>query len=201
MPEPPCFSTGHMWWDEESLHSSILDSTHARDSIGTLQNRHSIGRTTMNKSTGSTKRFGVIRSGCHFFRFKFRGWKSRKRTKPKLVLVSEKCTDDTKSPLLNPNAIHERRSLNILTIDEDWIYDDEQEKMMQTLSTRDAASSSSSPLSLSPGSTPLIRVLSPSFARHPRQWNDCDIGAFASFVKKAASPSNDQLLLSNSSLS
>lgn len=208
VPESPCISENHLQWDEESLHSSILDSTNSRDSLGTLEDRHSIVTTTMKNST-RMKRSGVI-SGCDFFPCKFRGWKGRRRTKPKLVLVSEQHTDDTKSPLLNPNAIHERRSLNMLNIEEDRSCDEQQENTVHQILTREnqsvsttidldppATASSSS----SPATAPLIRVISPSFARHPRQWNFRDLVAFTSCVKKVTSPSNYQLQVSKSSSS
>ena len=122
---------------------------------------------------------------------KARAWKFERRIKPKSV--SEKA-EDTLSPLLNPNAIHKRRSLQI---DEDWIYEEE-ESNLQT-SNRNIECDPTRRVhwdtltsTLSPNKTtltePLIRVLSPSFAKHTREfpigWESHDLDSIQLGQKK-----------------
>ena len=113
---------------------------------------------------------------------KARAWKFERRIKPKSVPEQ---AEDTLSPLLNPNAIHKRRSLQI---DEDWVYKEE-ESNLQTSSRNIECDPTRSvhwdtlTSTLSPNKTtltePLIRVLSPSFAKHTRElpigWESHDL--------------------------
>ena len=116
IPAMPCISENGSRLDEESQHSSILDSTHIRNSPGILSTLHDLA---------------VTKGTCNFFPSKLRGWKSRRRTN------HQPATDDNRSPLLNPNAIHERQSLNMLDIEEDWTDDwsdnDDQENKIQKM--------------------------------------------------------------------
>ena len=95
--------------DDESLHSSIQDSSHVRDCSGIV----------LIEDTNT-----IEVAGCDCFPGKFRGWKSKLRIKN---LASD---DTTRSPLLNPNAIHERRSLDLVNIEEGWSNDEQDENKM-----------------------------------------------------------------------
>jgi len=95
--------------DDESLHSSIQDSTHVRDCSGMVL--------IEDPDT-------IEDAGCDCFPGKFRGWKSKLR-------IKKPASDDTtRSPLLNPNAIHERRSLDLVNIEEGWSNDEQDENKM-----------------------------------------------------------------------
>ena len=115
VPEMPYISPNDSRFDEESMHSSIVDSSHIRESSGIPE----------------VLEFAV-KSSCDFVPSKPRGWKSKRRTK-----AQPSSGDDSQSPLLNPNAIHDRQSLNMENVEEKWIKDlsdnDEQENKMHKM--------------------------------------------------------------------
>lgn len=87
--------------EDESCHSSILDSMHRSDSIRGLD---------YTKQTGTET---VVDSVL----YRLTGRRQTKSHVP--VLQCENTDDDSSSPLLNPNAIHERHSLNIFYVEEE----------------------------------------------------------------------------------
>ena len=161
IPESPCVSEKHAQWDEESLHSFILDSPNICDSLETFHDDH---RTMMNK------------------------------TKPNLVSDD---TDEYTSPLLNPNAIHNRRSLIILNIEEILNNDEQENKAFKLNRKKQYASTTIDlvpPATLSSTlnmlvTTPLVHILSPCFARHQRRVKVGALGAGTSGDEKETSSS------------
>ena len=158
--------------DEESCHSSILDSTHFSDDNARGLDIHTL---TSISNPASTKRSS--RSDCDVSPSKLRGWKVRRRTKS-FLLPSEN-TDDSTNPLLNPNATHERRSLDMLTIDEEDCSNDQEKKTRRkmdgeyccTATNADFDSSSATASSLHKvafRAIPMVRVRGPPFTRHRR---------------------------------
>jgi len=120
IPEITTISESDSRLDEESLHSAILDSTHIRDS--------SESSLIEENQAPIQADVGVANSGCDCFPMRLRGWKIKRKMK------SKQPHDDIRSPLLNPNAIHDRRSLNnmFLNIKDGWSID-EQESMMHPM--------------------------------------------------------------------
>jgi hypothetical protein len=145
-------------FDGESCHNSIIDSALRSNNI-----RASDMHTTVVIPTNLTSTMCPSSARC-----------------PRIEFPISKLMDDptTCSPLLNPNAIHERRSLDILKIKEDCCNDDgvpENEK--QELDVGDCYYATTTNLSSNTHSfrkkmyrcaLPMVRVLSPPFARHQR---------------------------------
>ena len=101
--------------DDESTESSISDSAHIR------------GKFRMKDCQRGRK------SSRDYLPRKYKGQNLKRRSKQKGSL------DDSKSPLLNSNAIHKRGSLNAFDVDEVWTDDwsnDEQENNMHGMNRR-----------------------------------------------------------------
>ena len=100
--------------DDESTDSSISDSAHIR------------GKFRMKDYQRGRKR------SCDYLPKKYKRRNSKRQSK-------QRALDDSKSPLLNSNAIHKRASLNALDVDEVWTDDwskDEQENNMHGINRR-----------------------------------------------------------------
>lgn len=99
----------------ESTYSSISDSAHIR---------------------GKFKRKNCQRGGKNirdYLPSKYKAWKPKRHSKQK------KSPNESKSPLLNSNAIHKRGSLNMFDVDEVWsdnCSDDEQENNSNVMNRR-----------------------------------------------------------------
>jgi len=147
--------------DGESCHDSIIDSAHFRDYMLAADNMH----TTVvfpAKQTSIT---------CP----------SSARS-PRIEFPISKLMDDpptTSSPLLNPNAIHVRQSLDT-KIQEDCCHDYGQENEKRKFDVGDCyyaatvnvLSDTYSLRRKMSRALPMVRVLSPPFARHQRKDNN-----------------------------
>jgi hypothetical protein len=143
--------------DGESGHNSTIDSAHFRDNIRAADNMH----TTV---VVPTKQTSIT---CP----------SSARS-PRIEFPISKSMDDplTSSPLLNPNAIHVRRSLD-MKIQEDCCNDDVQENEKRKFdlgdcyyaATVNVSSDTYSIRKKMSRALPMVRVLSPPFARHQRK--------------------------------
>jgi hypothetical protein len=159
--ELPCIPENNPIWDEESVQSSIQDSTFIDDSPGIHEDHHRTAIEDLNTPKRCWDSF------CRSFRQR----KARRQTRTKIVTED---VENGMSPLLNPNAIHERRSLNMLTMEVDWI-SDEQVQISNQENQRPRTRNGFHPLSALPSShelfssAPSANALSPSFAKHRRQ--------------------------------
>ena len=113
-------SEQHLCCDDISSHDSIEDSTHIFDELSVFDGDH---------TSGSMDTEGSVATNSNVFPCKCHGWRAQKscRTKPEA-----ENNDDCMNPLLNTNAIHERKSLNTLNIRGDSS-SDEQEKDANSL--------------------------------------------------------------------
>lgn len=176
--------TSHPPWstmtspEEVSRHSHIHNSSHIRgENRPPNQQQHSL-------SDGPTGRSGSRGNACQ--RLGRKAWKV-----PKMIqsLVPQRSRNDDNSPLLNPDAIRGRRSLNMLELtvgrDDDCFRDDDGNDPKRYLNDDDAPAAaaavaeddmaSDSALVGSPLSARLQRVqyvLSPSNAKHNRRFGD-----------------------------
>lgn len=103
------------------------------------------------------------------------GWNTGSR---RIKFPVSKCMDNPTSPLLNPNAIHERRSLDMLKVQEDCSSNIPQNgRYTPSFRKRSRA-------------LPIVRVPSPSFARHNRQKKEKTKNNLHSIRRPPRSPSS-----------
>ena len=179
---------------EESCHSSILDSTHFC--------RSSIALDDMQTSTAnSVNPASIMRSSadCNYHSsIIFRGWKGRRRSK---LISLPRNTDDFKNPLLNPNAIHDRQSMNMLDIKEERedcrddvpeekgrFFDGEHSCLDKVIDFESIAMESS--LCKVTLAAPMIRALGPSFTKRRRKVRFQKLHTVTIGAKAGISPSN-----------
>ncbi len=157
--------------DEVSRHSRIHDSGHIRE-IGPSHGKQSTLAEISNRNGG-------LGLACQQLRR--HAWRV-----PKLLIHSlapQRTKNDDNSPLLNPDAIRGRRSLNMLELtvarDDDCFRDDDGNEPKRDLSDGDAEdpfddTASDSALVGSPASawSQRMHVLSPSNAKHSRRFDD-----------------------------
>ena len=164
-PESPCTSEKHLQWDDASLHNSIQDSPQIIFDLRVFKD---------DNMSGSIDTEGVDADGSNVCSCKYYGWKAQKRFRPEL---GSEYFDDCTNPLLNTNAIHERKSYIFLDIEADSS-SGKQESDERTLNQDNDDSSISTGLD-PPGAyvsapkmtfpAPLIDLVSPCYAKHERK--------------------------------
>jgi hypothetical protein len=156
------FATRNIVSEEVSHHTDINDSDHIRENGSPRGEQRSI-------SSSPTQRSGRRPLGQRFFK---NDWKLPKAIRS---LVPERSKNEEKSPLLNPDAIRGRRSLDMLelrdTRDDDCFRDDDGNCARRHLPAEDPYDdvASKSTLIGHPTSPLQKQVLSPSNAKHTRR--------------------------------
>jgi hypothetical protein len=166
--------------DGESCHNSTIDSAHFRDNIRVADNMY----TTVVVPTKQTSI--TCPSSARSPRIEF----------PISKLMDDPPTSTTSSPLLNPNAIHVRRSFD-MKIQEDCCNDDVQENEKRKFDVGDCYYAATANVSSDTYSfrkkmsreLPMVRVLSPAFARHQRKDKTKAMNELSSIVRPPRSKS------------
>ena len=159
--------------NDESTHSSILDSAHVRD-VPEEHSKDSTRKIVENSSSSDSPTRGSLHSE-HKEQKAFRLSKTIKKAKQKSRIFEAWAMghdDDANSPLLNPNAMRGQRSLDLEddnSLQENVGCDD---SMRTTRRSNSSCSSSARFVSSSPKAP--LQVLSPSFAVHQRSMKDRD---------------------------
>eukprot|EP00536_Pseudo-nitzschia_multiseries_P002500 jgi/Psemu1/5690/gm1.5690_g len=177
--------------EDESCHSSIIDSTHQRSSCVDLDDL----QTT---ETGVANPFPTLRSianGTYYSSSIFPRWIGRRRNKS---LFFSRIIEDIKNPLLNPNAIHDREAIDMLDIEcRDDVLDNTRQTSGRDQSRLDTIGDYESTsicllFAMYPLPRPVLRVIGPSFARDRRkgrfQKSDTAIGSKKEFSPTSGRP-------------